>query len=60
MSMLHFCEGVDPDRTAYAQSAEGHTLAYIREEIESILLEEEPSEMYINYVGRRVAEIQGN
>ena len=52
MSLLHFCKGVDPDRTAYVQSAEGHTLAYIREEIESIPLEEEPSEMYINYVGR--------
>ena len=60
MNILHFCEGADPDRAAYAQSAEGHTLAYIREEIESIPLEEEPSEMYINYVGRRVAEIQGN
>ena len=60
MNILHFCEGTDPDRAIYAQSAEGHTLAYIREEIESIPLDDEPSEMYINYVGRRVAEIQGN
>ena len=60
MNILHFCEGADPDRAAYAQSAEGHTLAYIREEIESIPLDGKPSEMYINYVGRRVAEIQGN
>ena len=60
MNILHFCEGADPDRAAYAQSAEGHTLAYIREEFESIPLEEEPGEMYVNYVGRRVAEIQGN
>ena len=60
MNILHFCEGADPDRAVYAQSAEGHTLAYIREEIESIPLDEEPSETYVNYVGRRVAEIQGN
>ena len=60
MNILHFCEGADPDRAIYAQSAEGNTLAYIREEIESIPLDDEPSEMYINYVGRRVAEIQGN
>ena len=26
MNILHFCEGADPDRAAYAQSAEGHTL----------------------------------
>ena len=55
INILHFCEGA-----VYAQSAEGHTLAYIREEIESIPLDDEPNEMYINYVGRRVAEIQGN
>ena len=60
MNILHFCEGANPDRAVYAQSAEGHTLAYIREEIESIPLDEEPNETYINYVGRRVAEIQGN
>ena len=60
MNILQFCEGADPDRPAYSQSAEGHTPAYIREEIESIPLEEEPGEMYVNYVGRRVAEIQGN
>ena len=60
MNILHFCEGADPDRAVYAQSAEGHTLAYIREEIESIPLDDEPNETYINYVGRRVAEIQGN
>ena len=60
MNILHFCEGADPDRAIYAQSADGHTLAYIREEIESIPLDDEPNETYINYVGRRVAEIQGN
>ena len=57
MDILHFCEGADPYRAVYAPSAEGHTLAYIREEIESIPLDEEPNETYINYVGRRVAEI---
>ena len=60
MNILHFCEGADPDRAAYAQSAEGHTLAYIREEIEPIPLDDEPSEMYIIYVRRWVVEIQGN
>ena len=30
MNILHFCEGADPDRATYAQSAEGHSLAYIR------------------------------
>ena len=45
MNILHFCEGADPDRATYAQSAEGQILAYIREEIESIPLDYDPSEI---------------